>query len=42
MKDCFDLIGQKSDENGQILVIATKINEDNFIVININQNTYSN
>ena len=31
----FDLIDQKSDENERIIVIEAKINEDNFIVINI-------
>ena len=31
----FDLIDQKSDENWQILIIEAKINEDNFILINI-------
>ena len=41
-KISFDLIDQKSDENGRILIIEAKINEDNFIVINIyNPNTES-
>ena len=36
----FDLIDRKSDENERILIIEAKINEDNFIVINIyNSNT---
>ena len=34
-KNSFDLIDQNSDENGRILIIEAKINEDNFIVINI-------
>ena len=34
-KNSFDLIDQKSDENGCILIIEAKINEYNFIVINI-------
>ena len=39
-KNYFDLIDKKSDENGQILITEPKINEDNFIVINIyNSNT---
>ena len=39
-KYSFDLIDQKNDENGRILIIEAKINEDNFIVINIyNSNT---
>ena len=38
-KISFDLIDQKSDENGRILIIEAKIN-NNFIVINIyNSNT---
>ena len=41
-KNSFDLIDQKSDENGCILIIEAKINEYNFIVINIyNSNTES-
>ena len=41
-KYCFNFIDQKSDENGRILLIEAKINEDNFIVINIyNSNTES-
>ena len=41
-KNSFDLIDQKSDENGRILIIEAKINEDNFIVMNIyNSNTES-
>ena len=41
-KKSFDLIDQKSDENGHILIGEAKINEDNFIVINIyNSNTES-
>ena len=41
-KNYFDLIDQKSDENGRILIIEAKINEDNLIVINIyNTNTES-
>ena len=41
-KNSFDLIDQKSDENGRILIIEAKINEYNFIVINIyNSNTES-
>ena len=32
---CGDLIDQKSNENGRILIIEAKINENNFIVINI-------
>ena len=41
-KNSFDLIDQKSDKNGFILIIEAKINEDNFIVINIhNSNTES-
>ena len=41
-KNSFDLIHQKSDENGRILIIEAKINGDNFIVINIyNSNTES-
>ena len=31
----FDLIDQKSGENWQILITEAKINEDNFILINI-------
>ena len=39
-KNSFDLIDQNSDENGRILIIEAKINEDNFIIINIyNSNT---
>ena len=39
-KNSFDLIDQKSDENGRILITEPKISEDNFIVINIyNSNT---
>ena len=39
-KNFFSLIDQKSDENGRILIFEAKINEDNFIVINIyNSNT---
>ena len=34
-KNFFDLIDQKSNENERILIIEAKINEDNFIVINI-------
>ena len=38
-KISFDLIDQRSDENGRILIIEAKIN-NNFIVINIyNSNT---
>ena len=38
-KNSFDLIDQRSDENGRILIIEAKIN-NNFIVINIyNSNT---
>ena len=41
-KNSFDLIDQRSDENGRILIIEAKINGDNFIVINIyNSNTES-
>ena len=41
-KNFFSLIDQKSDENGRILIFEAKINEDNFIVINIyNTNTES-
>ena len=41
-KNPFNLIDQKSDENGRILRIEAKINEHNFIVINIyNSNTES-
>ena len=41
-KNSFDLIDQKSDENGSILIIYAKINDNNFIVINIhNSNTES-
>ena len=41
-KNSFDLIDQKSDENGRILITEAKINEYNFIVINIyNSNTDS-
>ena len=39
-KNYLDLIDQKSDENGRILIPEAKINDDNFIVINIsNSNT---
>ena len=41
-KNYFDLINQISDENGPILIIEAKINEDNFIEMNIyNSNTES-
>ena len=41
-KNSFNLIDQKSDENGRILMIEAKINEDNFIAITIyNSNTES-
>ena len=41
-KNSFDLIDQKSDENERILITKAKINEDNFIIINIyNSNTES-
>ena len=34
-KNYFNLIDQKNDEDGRNLIIEAKINEDNFIVINI-------
>ena len=34
-KNSFDLIDQKSDEKGRILIIKAKINGDSFIIINI-------
>ena len=34
-KSSFDLIDQKSHENGRILIIEAKINDDDFIVIHI-------
>ena len=41
-KNYFDLIDQKSDKNGRTLIIGAKVNEDDFIVINIdNSNTES-
>ena len=41
-KNSFDLIDQKSDENGQILIIEAKLNKDDFTAINIyNFNTES-